>query len=138
MPTVGRKNLRGDTKEKIAMTKQFRKDAFLWGFILWLIGYLLGIILFMAVPHTLIGWILTPIGILITLWVLIKKVKANSYHYFVLLALVWFFIAVICDYIFLVRIFKPADGYYKMDVYLYYALTLILPLLVGWKRGMRK
>jgi hypothetical protein len=28
-----------------AMEKQFYKDAFVWGFVLWLIGYLLGMIL---------------------------------------------------------------------------------------------
>lgn len=42
------------------MTKQFYKDAFGWGFVLWLIDYVLGIILFMAVPVDLIGWIVTP------------------------------------------------------------------------------
>ena len=40
-------------------------------------------------------------------------------------------IAVICDYFFLVKAFNPADGYYKLDVYLYYGLTFILPLAVG-------
>jgi hypothetical protein len=31
---------------------------------------------------------------------------------------------------------SPAGGYYKADVYLYYALTFISPLIVGWwKRG---
>jgi hypothetical protein len=27
---------------------------------------------------------------------------------------------------------KPADGYYKLDVFIYYALTLLVPLAVGW------
>ncbi len=39
---------------------------------------------------------------------------------------------IIFDYFFLVKMFKPADGYYKLDVYLYYVLTFILPLVVGW------
>lgn len=52
------------------MTKQFYKDAFGWGFVLWLIGYGLGIILFAFVSPDLIGWIIMPIGIIITLWVL--------------------------------------------------------------------
>lgn len=110
------------------MTKQFFKDAFVWGFILWLIGYVLGIVLFPIIPHTMIGWVIMPIGILITFWVLLKKVKAESFRQYILLALIWVLIAVICDYIFLVKLFKPVDGYYKLDVYLYYALTFLLPL----------
>ena len=116
------------------MTKQFVKDAFLWGFILWLIGYILGILLFAVVPHTLIGWVIMPFGILITFWVLLKKVKADSFRYYVLLAGIWTLIAIVCDYFLLVQIFKPTDGYYKPDVYLYYLFTCTLPLFVGWKK----
>lgn len=116
------------------MSKQFLKDAIVWGFILWLIGYLLGIVLFPIVPNSILGWIIMPIGTTITLWVLLRKIKADSFKYYVLLALVWVLIAITCDYFFLVKIFKPADGYYKLDVYLYYVLTLSFPLLVGWVR----
>lgn len=114
------------------MNKQWYKDAFGWGFLLWLFGYVLGIILFMVVPPSLIGWVIMPIGILFTLWVLMNKVKGGSFGYYALVALVWTMIAVVCDYIFLVKAFKPADGYYKTDVYIYYALTFILPLVFGW------
>ncbi|MFH1657521.1 MAG: hypothetical protein ABH919_03565 [bacterium] len=117
------------------MTKQFYKDAFGWGFLLWLIGYALGIVLFMVVPQNLLGWFIMPIGIIITLWVLFKKVKADSFKYYVQMAVVWFLIAVVFDYFFLVKMFNPADGYYKLDVYLYYALTLLLPLVVGWRKS---
>ena len=40
-----------------------------------------------------------------------------------------------CD-LFIVAAFKPADGYYKPDVYLYYALTLAIPLFAGWRRTL--
>ena len=116
------------------MTKQFCKDAFGWGFILWLIGYALGIMLFAVVPASMIGWVITPIGIIIALWVLIKKVKADSLKYYVWMALAWVLIAIVFDYFFLVKAFKPADGYYKFDVYLYYFLTFALPLIVGWRK----
>jgi hypothetical protein len=116
------------------MTKQFYKDAFGWGFILWLIGYALGILLFKAVPTHLIGWVIMPIGIIITLWVLFKKIKAESFRYYAKLAVIWVLIAIVFDYLFLVKMFKPADGYYKLDVYLYYALTLVMPLIVGWRK----
>jgi len=118
---------------KFFQGEQFLKDALGWGIILWLIGYVLGIILFAMVPPAWLGWVIMPIGIIVTLWVLIKKVKADSFKYYALFALVWVLIAVVFDYFFLVKVFQPADGYYKLDVYLYYALTLILPLIVGWR-----
>jgi len=117
-------------------SKQFLKDSLGWGFILWLIGYGLGIILFSIVPANLIGWIIMPIGTIITLWVAFKKVKGDSFQYYLLLAIVWMLIAVIFDYFFLVKAFKPADGYYKLDVYLYYIITFIIPLFVGWRKKM--
>jgi hypothetical protein len=40
------------------------------------------------------------------------------------------------DYFLLVKVFKPVDGYYKLDVYLYYVLTFILPLIVGWRKSV--
>lgn len=116
------------------MDRQFIKDAFGWGFALWLIGYILGIALFAVVPTNLLGWVIMPIGIVVALWILLKKVKGDSFRYFVLLAVVWVLIAIVCDYFFLVKAFKSADGYYKLDVYLYYAVTLVLPLLVGWRK----
>jgi len=116
------------------MNKKLIKDTLGWGFLLWLIGYILGIIFFMIVPPSILGWIIMPIGIVITLWVLLKKIKNNTLHYYLFLAISWTFIAVVFDYLFLVRMFNPVGGYYKLDVYLYYVLTFILPLIVGWRR----
>ena len=110
------------------------KDALGWGFLLWMIGYALGMILFSVVPISLIGWIIMPIGSIIMLWVLFNKIRGMSFQYYFLLACVWTLIAIVFDYIFLVKAFKPADGYYKPDVYLYYALTFVFPLLVGWRK----
>lgn len=116
------------------MSKHLLKDAFIWGFILWIIGYLLGIVLFPFVSPSMIGWIIMPIGIVITLWILFKKIKGDSLKYYILLASVWVLIAITFDYFFLVKLLKPVDGYYKLDVYLYYALAFILPLIVGWRK----
>lgn len=44
--------------------------------------------------------------------------------------------AVLLDYLFIVKMFKSAD-YYKPDVYVYYALTLLLPIAVGWYKKFR-
>lgn len=114
------------------MTIQFLKDAVGWGFALWLVGYGLGIALFIVVPVWAIGWILTPMGTAITLRVLLKKIKSESLSYYALIGAVWAVLAIVCDYFFLYKAFAPADGYYKFDVYLYYALTFLLPLTVGW------
>lgn len=120
------------------MKNNFLLDSLGWGFLLWLIGYVLGIVLFMVVPPLALGWIIMPIGTLLTLWVLFKKVKSSSLKYYFWLAVVWTAIAIVFDYFFLVKIFKPADGYYKPDVYLYYTLTFVLPLIAGWKKTANK
>lgn len=116
------------------MRLRLLRDVAGWGFALWLFGYILGIILFAVVPSTILGWIIMPFGIVLTLWVLLKRIKSDSPRYYLLLAVTWTAIAIVFDYFFLVKIFNPADGYYKLDVYLYYALTFTLPLLVGWRK----
>jgi hypothetical protein len=66
--------------------------------------------------------------------VLFKKVHGDSFKYYAALAVVWTVLAVVLDYLFLVLVLKPAGGYYKLDVYLYYALTIALPIVVGWSK----
>ncbi len=114
------------------MNKQLAKDVFGWGVVLWLIGYILGFVFFFILPPALIGWVIMPIGIAITLWVLLIKVKSEDFRHYLLFAVFWTVIAVILDYLFIVKALRPADGYYKLDVYLYYAFTFIIPLSVGW------
>lgn len=114
------------------------KTSLIWGIGLWLIGYVLGIILFMLVPSSAVGWIIMPIGTLITLFVLYKKIQLESLKDYVILGAIWALIAIVLDYFLLVKLFKPADGYYKLDVYLYYTLTFLLPVLIGrWKLKQR-
>lgn len=119
------------------MNKQFLKDSFGWGLALWLIGYALGLVLFAFVPLSSIGWIITPIGTTATLGILLRKIKLNSLRYFMGLAAIWTLLAVVFDYLFIVKVFKPADGYYKLDVYLYYSLIILLPLAIGWWKKPR-
>ena len=113
------------------ISRQLIKDTLGWGFLLWFIGYILGIVLFMIVPPSLIGWVITPIASAFTLWVLIKKIKSTSLQYYLLVGIVWCILAVVFDYFLIVKAFNPADGYYKLDVYIYYVLTVALPLVVG-------
>ena len=119
-------------KNAKAMKKQFYIDAYIdafgWGFVLWLVGYLLGIILFFVVPQDMIGWIILPIGTIITLWVLFNKIKNDSISYYLYLAIAWTLVAIVFDYIFIIKALN-AEGYYKPDVYVYYVLIFILPLV---------
>jgi hypothetical protein len=116
-----------------AVNKNFYIDAFGWGFVLWLIGYLLGMILFFVVPLDMIGWVILPIGIIITLWILFKRIKGDSLNYYLYLAIAWTLTAIVFDYLFIIKTLN-ADGYYKLDVYLYYALIFILPLAAYWRK----
>lgn len=116
------------------MNKQLLTNGLGWGFLLWLIGYILGIVFFMMVPENLIGFILLPIGTAITLWVLIKKIKSNQLSHYFWLSVIWTLIAIVLDYFFIVIAFKSTN-YYKLDVYLYYLLTFALPLAIGWRKN---
>jgi len=118
-------------------SRDLLRDALGWGVALWLFGYVLGVLLFFLVPTSLIGWVLSPVAILATLWVLTTRVRAQTQATYAAIAVVWTVIVIALDYVFIVRMLQPADGYYKLDVYLYYALTLALPIIVGWRRAPR-
>lgn len=113
-------------------------NTIFWGFILWLIGYILGFVFFAFVPANYIGWLITPIGIIITLCVLFKKIKRDSFTCYIGLGVIWAVMAIILDYLLLVKLLNPVDGYYKLDVYLYYIITLLLPIIVGWIKFKNK
>ena len=103
-----------------------------WGAALWFIGYLLGIALYALVPPSLIGWIILPTGVALTWFVLWRFIDATRLENYVVLAAVWVAIAVVGDFLFIVQALHPPDGYYKLDVYLYYVLTFVMPLMAGW------
>lgn len=117
------------------MNKTFIFKVLKWGLILWLIGYILGFILYPLVPTGQIGWIITPIATVITIWVLLKYIKSETLKGAAITGVVWSVIAVILDYIFIVMLLKPEDGYYKTDVYFYYLLALTLPAIVFFYRN---
>jgi hypothetical protein len=102
-----------------------------WGFALWLFGYILGFIFFAFVPKDVMGWYIMPFGIASTLWVLLKKIERKQFTCYIGLGVIWTVMAIILDYIFLVKLLN-ATGYYKTDVYIYYVLTFVLPVAFGW------
>ena len=115
----------GKDKKRIFLNTVF------WGFLLWLFGYILGIIFFFFVPKESLGWFIMPVAVIVTLWVLFKKIERETFFCYALVGVFWTIIAVSLDYAFIVWMFKSTD-YYKLDVYLYYILTLTLPAVVGW------
>ncbi|MDD5721221.1 MAG: hypothetical protein PHT16_02115 [Candidatus Pacebacteria bacterium] len=106
-------------------------NTIFWGFVLWLFGYILGFVFFAIVPKESLGWYIMPFGVIATLWVLLKKIKREKFMCYLGLGVVWAIMAIVLDYVFLVKLLKATD-YYKLDVYLYYFLTLVLPIVVGW------
>jgi hypothetical protein len=108
-----------------------------WGFILWFFGYVLGFVFFAFVPKDLIGWYIMPIAVAFTLWVLLKKIKREEFMCYFGLGLIWTIMAIVLDYVFLVKLLN-ATNYYKLDVYIYYILTFVLPLIIGLYRFKKK
>jgi hypothetical protein len=108
-------------------------NTIFWGFILWLIGYILGFIFFAFIPKDLIGWYILPIGVVITLWILFKKIARKEFTCYFGIAIFWTLIAAVFDYLFIVKLLNSSN-YYKLDVYIYYLLTFLLPIFVGYYR----
>jgi hypothetical protein len=83
------------------------------------------------VPANVIGWYIMPFGVVLTLLVAFKLIKRADWQYYLKIAIVWTILAIVLDYLFIVLLLHPADGYYKMDVCFYYDLTFIIPFGVG-------
>lgn len=113
--------------------KQFFTDTAGLGLAFWLIGYLLGIILFFTPLAPVMGWILfvclTPVMAVVTYRWFSRRGLPLSY--FVQLAVAWTAIAVVFDYLFIVQLFHPV-AYYQADVLVYYAVTFLVPIGAGW------
>ena len=113
--------------------KQLLKDAVGLGIAFWLTGYILGLILFFTPLAPVMGWVLfaclTPVTAGVTYWWFSRRGLPPAY--FLQLAVAWTAIAIALDYLFIVRLFRPA-AYDQPDVLAYYAVTFLLPLVVGW------
>jgi hypothetical protein len=107
------------------------RDGLGWGVALWVVGYVLGFAFFPLVPSTVIGWYVMPIALAITCFVLWKWIPIDRLNYGIWVGIVWCAVAIALDYVFIVLLLNPADGYYKLDVYLYYANAFALPVLAA-------
>ena len=113
------------------------RDCLGWGVLLWLAGYLLSFVLFAFVPVAAIGWYVMPVMLLLTVLVLWRRVRAAPMPRALLLGLGWCATAIVLDNLFIMRLLDPVDGYYKPDVYIYYAGTLLLPPIAALLRRGR-
>lgn len=111
--------------------KQWIKDTLGLGTGLWLIGYLASFMLYFSSFADMMGWIitaiLTPVTIAITWWWF--RARNHPLSYYAGVGIVWTGIAIVLDYLMIVRLFQAT--YYAPDVFLYYILTFLIPVGVG-------
>jgi hypothetical protein len=98
---------------------------------LWLLGYLVSLALFFTPLAPVMGWVITAIFTPLTVGVTWWRFRGRDLplRYYAGVGLAWAAIAVVLDYLFIVRLFDA--GYYAPDVYAYYALTFLIPVGVG-------
>ncbi len=112
--------------------KQWIKDTAGLGTVLWLIGYLASLALFFSPFAGIMGWILlavfTPLTVVIAWW-WFRQRERLAMQYYAGVGLAWMLIAIVSDYLFIVLLFQAV--YYGPDVFVYYALTFLIPVGVG-------
>jgi len=111
--------------------KQWIKDTAGLGILLWLLGYLASLLLFFSPFAGIMGWILlvvfTPVTIAVAWWWF--RARDLALTYYAKVGAAWTAIAVVLDYLFIVLLFQAT--YYGFDVFVYYALTFLIPVGVG-------
>lgn len=109
------------------------RDTAILGTLFWLIGYLASLLLyFLPVPYS-IGWVLLVIFTPFTIWVTwwwFKRRGPLPLSYYAGVGIVWMLLAIVLDYLFIVKLFNAVE-YYVPDVLLYYALMFLIPVGVG-------
>jgi hypothetical protein len=84
------------------------------------------------------GWILiavfTPVTVVVSWWWF--RGRDLSLPYYAGVGIAWTAIAVVLDYLFIVLLFQAS--YYGPDVFVYYALTLLIPVGVGVVKRRKK
>lgn len=112
--------------------KQLIKDTAGLGTAFWLIGYLASLVLFFSPFAGVMGWILTafftPVTIAIV-WLWFRKREYLPLQYYAGIGVAWVLIAIVLDYLFIVLLFQA--HYYETDVFVYYAVTFLIPVGVG-------
>jgi len=112
--------------------KKWMKDTAGLGTVLWVIGYLASLVLFFSPFAGVMGWILlaifTPVTIAIVWW-WFRKRERLLLRYYAGVGVAWVLIAIVLDYLFIVVLFQA--NYYGIDVFVYYAVTFLIPVGIG-------
>jgi hypothetical protein len=112
--------------------KKWLKDTAGLGTVLWVIGYLASLVLFFSPYAGVMGWILlaifTPVTIAIVWW-WFRKRERLLLRYYAGVGVAWVLIAIVLDYLFIVVLFQA--NYYGIDVFVYYAVTFLIPVGIG-------
>jgi hypothetical protein len=111
---------------------QWIKDTAGLGTVLWLMGYLASLVLFFTPFAGIMGWILlaifTPVTIAIAWWWFRQRDRLPL-EYYAGVGGAWTLIAIVLDHLFIVLLFQAT--YYGVDVFVYYAVTFLIPVGVG-------
>jgi hypothetical protein len=117
---------------KLIVMKQWIKDTAGIGTALWLMGYIASLVLFFSPYAGIMGWVLaaffTPVTIVIT-YVWFRRRDSLPLQYYAGVGVAWMVIAIVLDYLFIVLLFQAT--YYGVDVFVYYAVTLLIPVGIG-------
>jgi len=114
-------------------------DTIGFGFLMWLIGYFMGffIITIPGYPEVMtIPVILTAFSLAVGLvtaafaYVRFRKRREVSWIYAFLVGITWTILAIILDFILIVLLFN-APSYYRSHIFIYYAITLVVPSAVA-------
>ncbi len=109
------------------------------GFLVWLIGYAMGFFIItlpgypdvMQRPPLLLVFAL--VGAAVTGGLAAWRFHARrglSWRYAWAIGLSWLGVAVVCDFMFIVLLFQ-AWSYYRLDIAVYYAVTLVAPAIAA-------
>lgn len=114
-------------------------DALGFGGLLWMIGFTLGMVFFPFVAAEYLGIpilaILVPVTLVVAYYRLRRR-PAPATH-ILIVAVMWLGIALLFDYLFLVKAFHVSN-YYDLDVVVYYGATLLVPLAAGFAGRMTR
>jgi hypothetical protein len=113
--------------------EQLLRDTLGTGILLWLAGYLASMaVYFSPLPYNLWGRVVLVLYIPFVVWVTAWYFAGRSlpFRYYAAVGIAWSLAAVMLDYPFIVLRFG-AYGYYTPDVYLYYAIMFLIPVMVG-------
>jgi len=131
MRTLNRNDEKVQRKSQEHM-KQWIKDSVGLGALFWVIGYLASLALFFSPFAASMGWILlalcTPVTVAVT-WLWFRH-RNLLLPYYVRVGIVWTTMAIVLDYLFIVLLFNAT--YYGADVFIYYFLTFLIPVIVGF------